>query len=228
MGVAGAFSRSVGGALHAYLRRVAPGVRFGGAPVAEAAWGELLRARPDRRIFLYYWTEAGLPLMLYGCREDGVLGRDLAFVHDETVGGRVTADVVRRLGRDGWPLRHRSQGELARDVAKLIGSSKSIGIAVDGRGPYGRVGPEFPRLAARCEAIAVPLGIRTMGGARLRLAGPVHVPRRGTEVALALGAPIDCAVASDDLVERLQVGLEAASSAAGGVDAVARAAGAGA
>ncbi len=164
---------------------------------------------------LYYWTEAGLPLMLYGSREEGLLGRDLAFVHDDTLGGRVTADVLRRLGRRAWLLRHRHAGPLARDLGRLIRSSESIGIAVDGRGPYGHVGAEFARLAERCEAVSVPLGIRLTPAVRLRLAGPVQLPRAGAELTLSVGAPIDCAVDSRTLRSRLQRGLEVASSMAG-------------
>lgn len=210
-----AFSRSAGWALERYLRRVGPAVRFEGADAVEAAWQKLRGDRPDRRFLLYYWTEAGLPLMLYGCRRDGLLGRDLAFVHDETLGGRITADVLRRLGQDRLPLRHRRPGTLARDVRKLARSTASLGMAVDGRGPYGEVGEPFARLVRQSAFVAVPLGVRVRNASTLRLAGPVVLPRGGTEITFALGHPVDGSLDVDDLRERLQRALESASSGGG-------------
>lgn len=207
-----AFSRSAGWALERYLRRIAPAVCLEGTDEAEAAWQTLRGDCPNRRFLLYYWTEAGLPLMLYGFRRDGLLGRDLAFVHDETLGGRVTADVLRRLGRDRLALRHRRPGTLARDVGKLARATAPIGMAVDGRGPYGHVGAPFARLARQAEVIAVPLGVRVRHASKLRLAGPVALPRRGTEITFSLGRPIDCRLAGDDLRGRLQAELDSASA----------------
>ncbi|MDG2307365.1 MAG: hypothetical protein P8R42_22490 [Candidatus Binatia bacterium] len=192
---------------------MAPVVRLEGVEPAEAAWQKLRQDSPNRHFILYYWIEGALPLMLYGCRGGGLLGRDLAFVCDETLSGGIAADVLRRLGWEHMLLRHRRPGTLARDVGKLVRATGSIGIAVDGRGPYREVGSSFARLARQSEAIAVPLGIRVRGSLSLPLPGPVAIPRKGTQVDLALGQPVDCSLEVADLLERLQSALDSASSA---------------
>ena len=198
-------------ALLAYLRSVAGSTRPVGAADAARAWADLEAG--GRRLFLYYWTETGIPLILWGCMENLRLDRELAFVHDETLGGRVTGEVVRRLGRAGWPLRHARPGTRARDVGRLIASSTSIGMAVDGRGPYRQVGAAFARLVERAGAVAVPLAIHASRSVRLHLGGPLDLPRRGTALAVRFGSPIDCTLAHQDLRARLQSELEAASAA---------------
>lgn len=205
----GSARRGAAGLLAAGLEQFARGPALRGAETVQAAWDEIGRAHPGRRRILYYWTEAGLPLMLYGFRNGSWLGRDLVIVHDETLGGRVTAALVRRMGRPLWRLRHRRQGEMARDLGGLIRDGRPVALAVDGRGPYGSVGPEFARFVAGCDAIAVPLGVRMESSVRLRLTGPIRLPRRGAEVELLLGEPLDSRNPSGDLRGALEEALEA-------------------
>lgn len=176
---------------YAYVRSVAPSVGLVGHDALARAWSEIQATTLGRRRIVYYWTEADVPLIIYERREGGALGEDLTFVHDRTIGGRLARELLERDGRRVFELRHAHPGRLARDVGELARSSWDFGIAVDGRGPYGRVHPGVARIAAQCEAVVVPLGVAWRRSLSVRLSGPLQLPRRGAAISVMLGAPLD-------------------------------------
>lgn len=155
------------------------------------AWSDVRASTPGRRRIVYYWTEADVPLIVYERLEGGALGEDLTFVHDRTIGGRLARELLERDGRRVFELRHAHPGRLARDVGDLARSRWDFGIAVDGRGPYGRVHPGVARIAAQCEAVVVPLGVAWRRSVSVRLSGPLRLPRPGATISVKLGAPLD-------------------------------------
>jgi lysophospholipid acyltransferase (LPLAT)-like uncharacterized protein len=198
----------LGRALFSYLRWLAHGVECLGLSELTA----LPTGGP--RVFYCYRNQDIIALVLTFClpeAEDKF--RNLQFVVDDSIGGRLSTGLIRELGHEILWLRRSSLGQRARDVQELIRSNQPIGIAVDTRGPYGRVQPSLPRLAARCGVPLVPVV------ARLSRAFPIWrrpwmgVPLPGTLLSFAVGDP----VRGDDSPEgvlRLQASLERADERA--------------
>ena len=200
--VPGPLPTAVGRALHRRLAAVAPGIEVLDAE-ALRAWSEVRQAEPSRRLFLYYWIGDSLPLMLY-VGMAGEVPEPIQVVCDDTIGGGVVATVLSQLGMPHAPLRLASPAARIRDMQRLMKSTTSTAIAVDGRGPYGQIGLEFARLIRQGDAIACPVAARVD---RSWLAWPrprITVPRRGARLSIVLGRPV--ADAPDDEGLRREMG----------------------
>lgn len=150
-------------------------------------------AHPGRRLLLYYWIEDVLPIILTDTRRRGESGdwaRDVRFVCDDTIGGRVAERLLAGLGRQTMRLRWKNPMERIRDLQTILRSGTPMGIAVDGHGPYGRVGEAFSRLASSSQAIAVPLAAVPARVRHVRANALLAMPRRRSPIAIALGDPI--------------------------------------
>lgn len=152
-----------------------------------------LSAHPGRRLVLYYWIEDVLPMVLTDTRFRGGSGhwaRGVRFVCDDTIGGRVAERLLAGLGRETVRLRWKNPMERIRDLQSILRSGSPLGIAVDGHGPYGRVGEGFARLASSARAVALPLAAVPARVRHLRANALLAVPRRSSPIAIALGDPI--------------------------------------
>lgn len=203
-------------ALDAHLRRVASTARAVGADAARARLRALHEELGGRRVLLFYWIEDALPLMLGARLAENLLQSEIAFIRDETIGGRIAAGMLERAGRPVRGLRTSPLAARARDVQELIRDPGWLGIAVDGRGPYRRVGRPFARLAARRDGFAVPLAARVDRAWTVRAGAPLRVPRRGTAVTVRFGEAILCRPGADaTLLQRLlQEALDETGAAA--------------
>jgi hypothetical protein len=146
-----------------------------------------------RRVVFGYWTEDILPLLLALSTCDLRLGSkelDLEYLCDDTLGGLITAEVVRRFDRRVRILHAGHSMARVRDLQAIIRSPDSLGVAVDGTGPWGRVLPTIPRLIRECGGLAVPMaavGDFSYVRVRTRLA----VPRPRGRLACVIGEEID-------------------------------------
>ena len=183
----------LGAILARRVRQVAGSVEILGL---ERARGRLDAAReefPGRKLVLFYWIEDVLPMMVTDAGARGLLApgaEEFRFVCDDSFGGRVAEALLSRLGRRTLLLRRRRPGERIRDLQRILRSREPMGIAVDGHGPYGRVGDAFPRLVESADACAVPLAAVADRAARVRLRALLAVPARRSRIAVEVGAPV--------------------------------------
>jgi hypothetical protein len=182
------------------------------------AAAERVRRLDGTRVFYCYWIEDALPLMLIESVRPHDLDPELAFVCDDTFGGRLTAAALAQLGRRVLPLRVSDAALRIRDVQGILRGSGSVGLAVDGRGPYGRVGRSLVSLIRNAEALAMPVAARAFPARSLRLRARLSVPRRGCRLGLVCGEPLclqhDAAPALQAALDRVRV--EATALAAPG------------
>lgn len=189
----GPFAAAIGALLAARVRRLAASVEVVGADRARARLEGARAAFPGCKIVLFYWIEDVLPMMVADVRVRGLLAAgtgEIRFVCDDSVGGRVAESLLSRLGRRTLLLHRRSPAERLRDLQRILRSKEPMGIAVDGHGPYGRVGDAFPRMVESARACAVPLSVVADRGARVRLRALLSVPSARARIALEVGEPI--------------------------------------
>lgn len=207
--VPGRPARALGHALHRRLVAVRPSIEVLDSAALEV-WREVRREDPGRRLFLYYWIGDSLPLMLY-VGMAGEVPEPIEVVCDDTLGGQVVATVLSRFGMPHAPLRLARPAARIRDMQRLMKSTTTTAIAVDGRGPYGEVGREFARLIRESGALACPVAARLD---RSWLAWPrprIAVPRRRARLSVVLGRPV--AESSEDDAFREEMGRRLAEVA---------------
>jgi len=207
-------ARAIGSAIHRRLAAVAPSARREGLEEARTRLATFVRAAAGRRLFLAYWLEDVLPLMLYGCLGDKVVEGPLRFVCDDTAGGKITAEILTRMGQSHAPLRLGNDAVRVRDVQRLIVEPSVIGIAVDGRGPYRLVGRESARLVQRCDAVVLPLAIRVDRAWTIWPRPRIRLPRPRTSLVVVAGDPVEPGRDLDALRARMQSALETAGRSA--------------
>jgi lysophospholipid acyltransferase (LPLAT)-like uncharacterized protein len=130
-------------------------------------------------------------------------------LRDESFGAEVTAWLLTFVGRETRPLRWRDPISRAADLREVIRRREPVAFAVDGHGPYGRVGPGFPRLLERMGAAAVPVAARVSRKIPVRLRATFDVPLPGTRLAVLVGKPVHPETAGPALLETLQASLDA-------------------
>ena len=209
-------ARIVVRALDGHLRRVAATAYAVDAEASRARLRALHEDLGGRRVLLFYWIEDALPLMLGARLAEDLLRSEIAFIRDETIGGRITSGMLERTGRPVRDLRTTPAAARTRDVQDLICDPGWLGIAVDGRGPYRRVGRPFARLAARRDGFAIPLAARVDRAWTVRAGATLRIPRRGTSVTVRFGEPILCRSGADATLLQLvlQQGLDETVAAA--------------
>jgi hypothetical protein len=135
-------------------------------------------------------------------------------VCDDTFGGSVTKFLLEALGRKATTLRRHKGAERIADLQQIIRSRASIGIAVDGHGPYGRVGASFCRFAERCSALIIPIAARARFCLTPRLRARIAVPAPRIPVAVAVAAPISVRHGESLSPDAVESGLWAARRSA--------------
>lgn len=176
------------------VRRVAASAVVVGAAAARARLDAALAAHPGRKLVAFYWIEDVLPMMVADAAVHGVFGpgiEEIRFVCDDSLGGRVAESLLARLGRRTLLLRWRHPGNRVRDLQRILRSAEPMGIAVDGHGPYGRVGEAFPRLVESAHAVAVPVAVVADRSSRVWAKAMLAVPRPGARLAIAVGEALD-------------------------------------
>jgi hypothetical protein len=175
---------------------------------------------PNRKVLMCYFTEQ-MPILFVGLASVryrvGTLPpsffTDIRVVRDDSIGGRLSAELLVRNGVTPLSLRWRSAAARAADLKEIIRVPRPIAIGVDSHGPYGQVGPAFARLVRRCDAVVIPVGIAADRTHRIRLRAPLAIPRVGARIAFAIGDPIDDP-ASGELASSIARSIHAARDAA--------------
>ncbi len=201
----------VGRLLAARARAVAEGATVLGAAAARGCLDAARSAHPARKTILFYWIEDVLPMMVMDIRAREVLGGEteaFRFVCDDTFGGCVAESLLSRLGRRTLLLRRQRPAERIRDLQRIMRSIEPMGIAVDGHGPYGRVGEAFPRLVESAGAVALPVSVVADRSHRIWARASLLVPGRGATLAIAVGDPLPASAVGSG-AEPFQAALDA-------------------
>ena len=207
-------ARTIGRATAGYLRVVGRSTRIAGADAARERLAALHAG--GRKVVLVYWTEEILPLVLAAWKADVRLGPgddDIEFMCDDSLGGRITAEVLARFGRRARIIHWSQSAARVRDVQELLRTDSPLGLAVDGTGPWGRVLPSIPRLIQRCGGVAVPI-VAVGNFSFLRIRARLALPRPGGRLACAVGDPIELADDLPDAAQALAAGLDRARRSA--------------
>lgn len=200
-----------GRVLAAWVRATAGSHVVLGAAECRRRFEEARAAHPGRKVVLYYWIEDVLPMILSDQQGRGAAGDwagEVQFVCDDTIGGRVAERLLAGLGRRTLRLRWKNPMERIRDLQVILRSDTPMGIAVDGHGPYGRVGDPFARLVASARAVALPLSAAAGRARRVRANALLAVPRRRSPIAVGIGRALVAEGGSEPGAAALQAALD--------------------
>lgn len=182
--------------------------------------------RPDGRSILpTYWgadavAVAALPFL------DPIFlaaAREVAFLFDDTFGGHVCGALVAQLGGRFVVLPRPGDARRLEKLRDVMRRGGSYAFAVDGGGPYFKVGHGTASLARSFGAFIIPLACVARPALPWVHRSRISFPLPWSRVAVAIGDPID-ALSMDRhaIVRRLQGDLEALARTARGVRTVAR------
>jgi lysophospholipid acyltransferase (LPLAT)-like uncharacterized protein len=132
------------------------------------------------------------------------------FLLDETVGGRTSGNVIKRLG-GRYLLLHRSPHvERLRQLRHVIEDGDSCAFAVDGGGPYFQTNTGIIGLAASMGAAIIPIGARATPALTVPGGLQLQVPLPRCRVGVAVGTPIEVGGRDDrqEAAGRLKIALD--------------------
>lgn len=165
---------------------------------------------------IYYWQRDVLLLLVLGISSSQLrpLLRRVEYICDDSFGGRVTAELLRRLG--GYPrLIHRAWSvDRLRDLRRMLRSRTPIGIAIDGHGPYGVVREEVGRLFSGARAVAVPIAAAATRTIPMYVRAIMLLPRRQARIAVSVGAPVDLTCTRRESSGQMELALRRTTQAA--------------
>jgi hypothetical protein len=164
--------------------------RIVGEEAAKAHLSGLRASCGSRSVVFFHWSEDEVPRLVASRRLGWGLGNDVAYVTDDTIGGRLGSEVLSRFGHRTVPFRASHPASRIEDARRLIRELGSLSISADARGPYRIVSRSLPQLVRSRRAIAVPVSVLSSRSIRLRRPGPIVLPLPGAQLAIALGSPV--------------------------------------
>lgn len=179
-----------GGLAALVIRSVAAKIQVFGDEVVNEQLAHIRGRYSPRSLLFFHWSEDEVPRLIVAQRLGAGLGKDVSYVTDDTVGGRVGARLLATLGHQTVPLRISRPAQRLRDTRRILCTKGSLSISADGRGPYGTINRGLPQLALRRDAVAVPVSVVASRALRLRRPAPVTLPLPGARLAIAIGSPI--------------------------------------
>lgn len=208
--------RWIAAAIASSFRRRAAVLQVVGDEQAASSLEALFRAETPFAPVVYYWQRDVISLFLLGTSNSrlGALLRELEYVCDDSFGGRVTAELLRRLGGRPRCVHRGWSTERLRELHRMLRSSTPIGIAIDGHGPYGVVRDEVGRLLSGARAVAVPVAVAASRSVPLHLRAVMLLPRRDARIAVTVGERVDVARVRDDAAAQMDGALRRAAEAA--------------
>lgn len=165
---------------------------------------EQFRGQP---ILFYHWSEDELSRLVFARLVGRGFGADVAYVCDDTWGGRIGAAILRKEGRRAITFRASHPTFRIEDMRALIREPGPLSISADGRGPYGHVNPSLPKLIRRRSGLAVPVSVQASRSLLLFHPAHLRIPSPGAQLAIAIGAPITGGIGSQVSIEALEMGL---------------------
>lgn len=188
------------GVFHRYLRSIARRTRIRPVDVAghtmdaAAIRAALTGERPDGRpVVVVYWGADAVAVALLPFLERAFLdaARSREFLFDETFGGRVCAALMQQLGSRYVMLAPPGRPERLEHLGAVMRRGGSYALAVDGGGPYFRVGSGIATLARTLKAFVVPIAaVATRALPWVHRSG-ISFPLPFGEVRVAIGRPVD-------------------------------------
>lgn len=183
--------RVLGRVLTPAFRELGTGLRIVGIDEAIEAVATLHAT--GRKLVFYHWSQDEGARLALAARPGMALGADVAYVADDTFGGRVGSEILRRLGRSTFLLRQSRVPTMMSDLRTIIATDSHISISADGRGPYFLVNPNLPRLVRSMGALAVPVRVLVSSSlVALRRPWPLVLPRPRSSVSVQIGQAIEC------------------------------------
>jgi hypothetical protein len=200
-------ARALAKPLLSYLRRVA-------ARAAASGFDDFEGMRAERgTVFFCYRNQDVLALAVALCLPAAERAfRGVELVHDDSFWGLLSAGLAQGLGYAGVTLHRAPFGRRAHDVLGLMRSPRSLGIAVDPGGPYGRVPDSLPELARRCGARLVPIVALADRTLPVRMRPSLRLPVPGSRIAIAASARV--AAGDANAREDVQLGFDRAEQRA--------------
>jgi lysophospholipid acyltransferase (LPLAT)-like uncharacterized protein len=203
-------------ALHRYLRSlarcgVARYVDDGGRLLDPGDVRRALAPRADGRPLLpVYWGADAVAIALLPFLEATFLeaAQRLTFLFDETFGGRVCAGLVAQLGSQSVMLARAGRPERLEHLSFVMRRGGSFALAVDGGGPYFRVGTGVASLARALKAVVVPLACTATPAVPWLHRSGISFPLPRCRVTAAIGRPIDASRPRQTVVEEIQAALD--------------------
>lgn len=214
-------SSAAGAILWKYLRVVGPTLRC----VLKVPRSEIqdpleaLRASvfsaSTRPAFVALWTTDHINLLAFAfaATELKQIARDLAFLVDDSLGGRIVKEVLKRENLTYISIRTTDAAGRLKDLRALLELRTPLVLVVDGHGPYFEVGTGLLTLAKMLEGAIWPCAARArrsllVPNAKVRL----QLPTFFSELAVTLGDPIMCRPedSAADLASILRRRMEAA------------------
>jgi lysophospholipid acyltransferase (LPLAT)-like uncharacterized protein len=190
---------AVAPALWRYLRLIGPTVRSSlEMPVGSGSdpwrcFRDLVIEDRRKPHFLALWTTDHLNLLTLAFVRGQFAGiaRHLAFLVDDSLGGRVVAGVLQKQSLHSVFIRHADPAGRLRDLRALVELNAPLVLVVDGHGPYYQVGTGIASLAKAVRGVVWPCAARTYApllipNSKVR----VELPRPFSTIAVALAPPI--------------------------------------
>lgn len=109
---------------------------------------------------------------------------------DMSLGGRITASLIQQMGGSATLLPLPGDAERLHTLREIMTSDESVAFAVDGGGPYGRVGTGIVALAGVLGGSIVPVTALVRPALPLLHRSGVAIPLPGCRVTIAVGAPV--------------------------------------
>jgi len=134
--------------------------------------------------------------------------RRITFLFDETFGGRVCAGLVNQLGGQSVMLAPAGRPERLEHLSLVLRRGGSFAFAVDGGGPYFRVGTGVASLARALKAFVVPLACAATPAIPWLHRSGISFPLPRCRVTAAIGRPIDGSGPRQTVVEEIQAALD--------------------
>lgn len=180
--------------------------------------GELQALLEGRRLLFVFWSADAMAFMLLPFVQSSLRRflPELQFLFDDTIGGRLSAEFLRSLGGQSTILGLPGSPLRLERLRCVVADRRSCVFAVDGGGPYRRIGTGVVTLATTVGARIVPIAIRARPSIAITPFSHVAVPLPGCRVGAAFGPPIAVSRASDrrTVAEEVRQTLESLRRAA--------------
>ena len=161
---------------------------------ARAVQAALCERTPGGRpVIVVYWGADAVAVALLPFLSRAFLDatRSRRFLFDETFGGRVCAALIGQFGAQCAMLARAGHPQRLEQLVKVMRHGGALAFAVDGGGPYFRVGSGVGSLARTLKAIVVPVAAVPSRAVRWVHRSGISFPLPFGEIRAAIGRPVD-------------------------------------
>lgn len=151
------------------------------------------QALDGRPVVVVYWGADAVTVALLPFLSRVFLDatRSRTFLFDQTFGGRVCAALIRQLGARYAILAPAGRPERLEQLGRVMRHGGSFAFAVDGGGPYFRVGSGAATLARTLKARVVPIAAVPSRALPWVHRSGISFPLPFGQIRVAIGHPVD-------------------------------------